>query len=84
MAFGIAKVILEPCLIHNVFIISIQSANVEFGALQTKSPIMRSMAAIEGFEEYYKSQYHNHSFLPYNHVDEEGNPHSAPTVCLLL
>lgn len=56
------------------------SANVEFGALQTKSPWVASMEAIEGFEEFYKTaNTTNHSYLPYNGLDEQGNQIAAPT-----
>ncbi len=55
------------------------SANVEYGALQTKSPIIAPAAAIEGYEEYYKTANNiNHSFLPYNHIDDDGNPIPPP------
>ena len=50
------------------------SANIEFGALQTKSPYVAPSAAIEGYEEYYRTaNSNNHSYLPYNHIDEDGN-----------
>lgn len=56
------------------------SANVEFGALQTKSPWIASAQAIEGFEEYYKtSNSINHSYLPYNGLDDEGHPIAPPS-----
>ena len=56
------------------------SANVEYGALQTKAPWLAPTAAIEGFEEYYKTANSvNHSYLPYNHIDDEGNPITAPS-----
>jgi hypothetical protein len=56
------------------------SANVEYGALQTKSPWVAPSAAIENFEQYYKTANTiNHSYLPYNHIDEDGNPIPPPT-----
>ena len=56
------------------------SANVEFGALQTKSPWIAPAAAIEGYEEYYRTaNTNNFSYLPYNHVDEDGKEIPAPT-----
>lgn len=55
------------------------SANVEYGALQTKSPWIAPSEAIEGFEEYYKTANTiNHSYLPYNHIGEDGGPIPAP------
>ncbi len=56
------------------------SANVEYGALQTKSPWLAPSEAIENFEEYYKTANTvNHSYLPYNHIGETGEPIPAPT-----
>jgi len=55
------------------------SANVEFGALQTKSPITAPAAAIEGYEDLYgRANIDNIAVLPYNHVDDEGNPIPPP------
>lgn len=56
------------------------SANVEYGALQTKAPWIAASAAIEGYEEYYKSANRvNHAYMPFNAIDDEGNPIPAPT-----
>lgn len=56
------------------------SANVEYGALQTKAPWVASVQAIEGFEEYYKTANTvNHSFMPYNAIDEDGNVIPPPS-----
>jgi hypothetical protein len=55
------------------------SANVEYGALQTKAPWLAPSQAILGFEQYYKTaNTDNHSYLPYNHIDQDGNPIPAP------
>ena len=55
------------------------SANVEYGALQTKAPWVAPAAAIEGLETYWETaNTKNHSILPYNHKDEEGNDLTAP------
>jgi hypothetical protein len=55
------------------------SANIEFGALQTKSPYIAASASIEGYEEYYKTaNVINHSYLPYNAYDEVGNALPPP------
>jgi hypothetical protein len=55
------------------------SANIEFGALQTKSPYIAAVDAISGYEEYYKTANSiNHSFLPYNAFDELGNQLPPP------
>ncbi len=56
------------------------SANVEYGALQTKAPWLAPSAAVTNFEEYYKTaNTENHGYLPYNHIDDEGNVIPAPT-----
>lgn len=56
------------------------SANVEYGALQTKAPWLAPSAAIANFEEYYKTaNTENHSYLPYNHMDEDGQPIPPPS-----
>jgi len=56
------------------------SANVEYGALQTKAPWVAASAAIEGYEEYYKTANRvNHSYLPYNAWDDDGNEIPPPT-----
>ena len=56
------------------------SANVEFGALQTKSPWLASIEAIEGFEEYYKTaNSKNHSFMPFRAFDDDGNQLPPPS-----
>ena len=55
------------------------SANVEFGALQTKIPWLAPMAAVEGLEEYWKTaNTSNHAWLPWNHIDEDGQPIPPP------
>ena len=55
------------------------SANVEFGALQTKVPWLAPMAAVEGLEEYWKNANTSTSaWLPWNHVDEDGTSIPAP------
>jgi hypothetical protein len=73
---GHTRALLDPQRIYNIN----SSANVEFGALQTKSPIMAPMDAVEGFEEYYNNaNTNNAAWLPYNHLDGEGNPIPAPS-----
>src|SRR5439155_18813653 len=63
---GHTRALLDPQRIYNIN----SSANVEFGALQAKAPIVAAMAAIEGFEEYYKNlNVNNPAWVPFNHVD---------------
>jgi Phage P22-like portal protein len=55
------------------------SASVEFGALQTKIPYEAPAAAIAGYETYwFTANTQNHSVLPWNHVDDQGNPIPKP------
>lgn len=55
------------------------SNNVEFISLQSKSPWVAASAAIEGFEEYYKTANRvNHSYVPFNAYDDEGNQLPPP------
>jgi hypothetical protein len=55
------------------------SANVEFGALQTKAPWIAAAASIEGYENYYETaNKSNHSYMPYNHIDDMGHPIPPP------
>jgi len=73
---GHTRALLDPQRIYNVN----SSANVEFGALQTKSPIAASPAAMEGFEDLYaRANIDNLSVLPYNEYDEEGRQLKPPT-----
>lgn len=72
---GHVRPLLDPQRIYNVN----SSANVEYGALQAKSPITAPGDAIEGYEEYYKTANNtNHSYLPYNNYDEDGNKLDRP------
>lgn len=72
---GHTRALLDPQRIYNVN----SSANVEFGALQTKSPIRASPQAIEGFEDLYaKANIENLSVLPWNEYDEEGRKLTPP------
>jgi hypothetical protein len=51
------------------------SAQVEVVALQTKTPWKGAAAAIEEYETYWNNANNaNSSFLPFNHIDDDGNP----------
>jgi hypothetical protein len=51
------------------------SGQVEFVALQSKTPWTGAAASIEEFETYWNSaNTANHSFLPFKHLDDDGNP----------
>jgi hypothetical protein len=57
-----------------------RSASVQYGALQGKMPWMGSARAIEGYETYWQTaNRENHAILPYNDVDENGQPIERPT-----
>jgi hypothetical protein len=72
---GHTRALLDPQRIYNIN----SSANVEFGALQTKSPITAPVEAIEGFEDLYnRANIDNLSVLPYNGLREDGKEIPAP------
>jgi hypothetical protein len=55
------------------------SAAIEYGALQTKTPIIAPNEAIEGFEQYWnRANVENLPYIPYNHNDENGEPIPMP------
>jgi hypothetical protein len=55
------------------------SANVEFIALQTKTPYIAAIEAIEGYEEEWRRANHdNLPYLPYNALREDGTPIEKP------
>lgn len=55
------------------------SAAIEFGALQSKTPYIGPMAAFEGFTTYWATaNTEDHAWLPYQHVDDDGNPIPPP------
>lgn len=55
------------------------SASVEFGALQSKTPYIAPVRAIEGQEDYWRTANRvNHDVLPYNDIDDQGKPIAPP------
>lgn len=55
------------------------SAALEFGALQSKTPYLAPIGAIEGVENYWATaNTQNHAYLPYNHIDDRGSPIPPP------
>lgn len=51
------------------------SAQVEVVALQTKTPWKGAAASIEEYETYWNNANNaNSAFLPFNHIDDDGNP----------
>ena len=56
------------------------SGAVEYVALQTKTPWVTGVKAIEGYENIWETaNTENHSHLPYNDMDDQGNPVAPPT-----
>jgi hypothetical protein len=56
------------------------SAALEYGALQSKSPYIAPVDAINGLENYWATaNTENHAYLPYNNLDEQGNAVPAPS-----
>ncbi len=75
---GHVRFMKDPQRIYNFH----TSAAVEFVALQGKSPYIGPSAAFNGLEDYWNtSSTKNYAYLPYNHLDEDGNvippPHRA-------
>jgi hypothetical protein len=57
-----------------------QTAIVERVMLSPKTPWTAPVEAVEGYEKQWQTaNTANHSYLPYNHVDAEGNPIPSPT-----
>lgn len=55
------------------------SASIEFGALQSKIPYIGPLAAFEGVESIWKdANTTNPAYLPFKHLDDDGNPIPAP------
>lgn len=56
------------------------SADIEFGALQTKVPWLVPSAAIgENIQYWSTANSQNHAYLPYEHIDENGEPIPSPS-----
>lgn len=72
---GHTRALRDPQRIYNYW----TSSAVEHVALQSKIPFIGAAKAIEGFETYWETANRtNYSILPYNHVDDDGNPMQAP------
>lgn len=72
---GHTRALRDPQRIYNYW----TSSAVENVALQSKIPYIGAIKAIEGFETYWETANRtNYSILPYNHIDDEGNPLAAP------
>jgi hypothetical protein len=72
---GHVRALKDPQRMYNYW----TSAAVEHVALQSKTPYIAPVAAIEGFETYWETANSvNHSILPYNATDDSGNMMPAP------
>lgn len=72
---GLVRDIKDPARMVNYAF----SATVESIALQNKIPYIAPAEAIEGYEQKWDmANISNFSYLPFNHVDDSGNPIPAP------
>lgn len=72
---GHTRALKDPQRMYNYW----TSSAAEYGALQSKSPFTAAAAAIEGLETYWETaNTENHSILPWNHLDDDGNPIPEP------
>ena len=72
---GHTRAMKDPQRMYNYW----SSSAVEFGALQSKTPYIAPLKAIEGLETYWNTaNTTNHAVLPYNHIDDDGNPVELP------
>ncbi len=72
---GHVRALRNPQQMYNYW----SSAAVAAVSMHGKTPWMAPIAAIEGYETYYATANTvNHAYLPYNHVDDQGNPIPAP------
>jgi hypothetical protein len=66
---GHTRALKDPQRMYNYW----ASSGVEFGALQTKTPWITAIEAVEGFEDYWKTANKvNHAYLPYRAKDADG------------
>lgn len=72
---GHVRSLIDPQRMYNYA----SSSFVEHIALQTKTPFMAAVEAIAGFEENYaRANVDNPAYLPFNGMDEDGNPIPKP------
>lgn len=72
---GLVRYMKDPQRMYNYN----TSCQVEFGALQSKTPYIGPIEAIEGHENYwFTANRENHAFLPFNNADENGNSIQPP------
>ena len=72
---GHVRAMKDPQRMYNYW----TTSAVENVALQSKTPYVGAAAAFEGHEDQWKvANRENQAFLPYNHVDEDGNKLDPP------
>jgi hypothetical protein len=72
---GHTRALKDPQRMYNYW----SSVAVEFGALQSKTPYLAPMAAIDSHIKYWENANRvNHAFLPYNAWDEDGRQLPPP------
>lgn len=72
---GNTRALIDPQRIYNYW----ASTAVEYGALQSKSPWIAPAEAIEGYETFWNTaNKKNHSVLPYNGLNDQGEPIPPP------
>lgn len=72
---GHVRCLIDPQRMYNYN----SSGAVEFVALQSKTPYVAAVEAIDGYETQWASaNTANHSVLPYNAFDDQGNPVPKP------
>lgn len=73
---GLTRQLMDGQRLHNYQM----SAMAEFLSSQPKAPFMVPFDGIDGFEnDWKKLNRGNPAFLPYNHIDDSGNPIPAPS-----
>lgn len=73
---GLVRYLKDPQRMYNYN----SSAQVQYGALQSKTPYVGPLEAFEGLENYWaNANRENYAYLPFNDKDENGNPIEAPT-----
>lgn len=73
---GMVRDMKDPARLYNYWV----TANTEAVALSPKAPLIAPFEALEGHESYWdRANVENLPYLPYNHIDDSGNPVPAPT-----
>lgn len=72
---GVIRIARDPQIAYNIE----RNSQIETVALMPKAPYTAPAEAIEGYENQWKrANSSNQAFLPYNHIDDQGNPLPPP------